>query len=209
MVSFALGALVLYLIHLYKRRQIDRLWLIPPLMALWVNLHGGFAIGFILLLGTLAGEVIAHLKRRGLYDNSIVVFTADHGENLYDHGLDLGHGEHFRGEYATHVPMIVKFHDGYAPRVRVSRYDGVVQQIDFAPTLLDVMGLDGAAGPIDHARLNVDGGAISLGHPVGCSGNRIVLHLVNAMKRLGTRRGIATECIGGGLGGAMLVEAGE
>ena len=50
------------------------------------------------------------------------------------------------------------------------------------------------------------GGALSLGHPVGCSGNRIVLHLVNAMKRLGTRRGIATECIGGGLGGAMLIE---
>ena len=58
----------------------------------------------------------------------------------------------------------------------------------------------------DRARLNVDGGAISLGHPVGCSGNRIVLHLVNAMKRLGTKRGIATECIGGGLGGAMLIE---
>ena len=54
--------------------------------------------------------------------------------------------------------------------------------------------------------LNVDGGAISLGHPVGCSGNRIVLHLVNAMKRLGTKRGIATECIGGGQGGAMLIE---
>ena len=65
---------------------------------------------------------------------------------------------------------------------------------------------DGAAGQIDHAKLNVDGGAISLGHPVGCSGNRIVLHLVNAMKRLGTRRGIATECIGGGQGGAMLIE---
>ena len=59
---------------------------------------------------------------------------------------------------------------------------------------------------IDRAKLNVDGGAISLGHPVGCSGNRIVLHLVNAMKRLGTRRGIATECIGGGQGGAMLIE---
>src|SRR6266404_4548869 len=70
----------------------------------------------------------------------------------------------------------------------------------------EVLGLDGAAGQIDHARLNVDGGAISLGHPVGCSGNRIVLHLVNAMKRLGTRRGIATECIGGGQGGAMLIE---
>jgi acetyl-CoA C-acetyltransferase len=70
----------------------------------------------------------------------------------------------------------------------------------------EVLGLDGAAGELDRSRLNVDGGAISLGHPVGSSGNRIVLHLVNAMKRLGTRRGIATECIGGGLGGAMLIE---
>lgn len=69
-----------------------------------------------------------------------------------------------------------------------------------------VLGLDGAAGAIDRDRLNVDGGAISLGHPVGTSGNRIVLHLVNAMKRLGTKRGVATECIGGGLGGAMLIE---
>ena len=70
----------------------------------------------------------------------------------------------------------------------------------------EILGLEGAAGQIDQAKLNVDGGAISLGHPVGCSGNRIVLHLVNAMKRLGTRRGIATECIGGGQGGAMLIE---
>ncbi|UTD25927.1 acetyl-CoA C-acetyltransferase [Bradyrhizobium sp. WD16] len=70
----------------------------------------------------------------------------------------------------------------------------------------EILQLDGAAGAIDRARLNVDGGAISLGHPVGTSGNRIVLHLVNAMKRLGTRRGLATECIGGGLGGAMLIE---
>ena len=43
--------------------------------------------------------------------------------------------------------------------------------------------------------------------PSAASGNRIVLHLVNAMKRLGTKRGIATECIGGGQGGAMLIEA--
>jgi acetyl-CoA C-acetyltransferase len=70
----------------------------------------------------------------------------------------------------------------------------------------EVLGFEAAAGQLDRARLNVDGGAISLGHPVGTSGNRIVLHLVNAMKRLGTRRGIATECIGGGLGGAMLLE---
>ena len=71
----------------------------------------------------------------------------------------------------------------------------------------DILGYDNAFGRIDRDRLNVDGGAISLGHPVGTSGNRIVLHLANAMKQRGLRRGIATECIGGGLGGAMLLEA--
>ena len=71
----------------------------------------------------------------------------------------------------------------------------------------DVLGLEGAFGQIDRDRLNVDGGAISLGHPVGTSGNRIVLHLANAMKRRGDKIGVATECIGGGLGGAMLLEA--
>lgn len=70
----------------------------------------------------------------------------------------------------------------------------------------EVLGLPGAAGKIDRARLNVDGGAVAMGHPVGTSGNRIVLHLVNAMQRMGLKRGIATECIGGGQGGAMLVE---
>lgn len=70
----------------------------------------------------------------------------------------------------------------------------------------EVLGYDAAFGRIDRGRLNVDGGAISLGHPVGASGNRIVLHLANAMKCKGVRRGIATECIGGGLGGAMLLE---
>lgn len=69
-----------------------------------------------------------------------------------------------------------------------------------------ILGLEGAAGRIDPSRLNVDGGAISLGHPVGTSGTRIALHLVQAMERLGLKRGIATECIGGGQGGAMLIE---
>ncbi|WP_226783208.1 acetyl-CoA C-acetyltransferase [Oceaniglobus trochenteri] len=71
----------------------------------------------------------------------------------------------------------------------------------------EVLGYDAAFGHIDRDRLNVDGGAISLGHPVGTSGNRIVLHLANAMRARGAKRGIATECIGGGLGGAMMLEA--
>ncbi|MFW5634635.1 MAG: acetyl-CoA C-acyltransferase, partial [Erythrobacter sp.] len=69
------------------------------------------------------------------------------------------------------------------------------------------LGLDGAMGRIDRDRLNVDGGAVSLGHPVGASGARIVLHALYALQRTGGKRGLATECIGGGQGGAMLVSA--
>ncbi|EAU41047.1 acetyl-CoA acetyltransferase [Fulvimarina pelagi HTCC2506] len=82
-----------------------------------------------------------------------------------------------------------------------------VKALDDSTIADEVLGLNGAGGRIAMDRLNVDGGAISLGHPVGTSGNRITLHLANAMKRLGKRRGIATECIGGGQGGAMLLEA--
>ena len=68
------------------------------------------------------------------------------------------------------------------------------------------LGLDGAFGSIAEDRLNVDGGAVSIGHPVCASGARIVLHLLHVLRRNKARRGIATICIGGGLGGAMLVE---
>ena len=68
------------------------------------------------------------------------------------------------------------------------------------------LGLAAALGGLDRATLNVDGGAIALGHPVGASGARIVLHLLNVLKRVDGKRGIAAICIGGGLGGAMLVE---
>jgi len=69
------------------------------------------------------------------------------------------------------------------------------------------LGLDRALGPLNEEQLNVDGGAIALGHPVGASGTRIVLHLLKTLKRNNAKRGIASICIGGGLGGAMLVEA--
>jgi len=68
------------------------------------------------------------------------------------------------------------------------------------------LGLDHALGSLDQERLNVDGGAIGVGHPVGASGARIVLHLLRVLEREQARRGIASLCIGGGQGGAMLVE---
>ncbi len=67
-------------------------------------------------------------------------------------------------------------------------------------------GLSGAFGTIDPARLNVDGGAIAIGHPVGASGARLVLHLLQTLHRQNAKRGVASLCIGGGQGGAMLIE---
>ncbi len=68
------------------------------------------------------------------------------------------------------------------------------------------LGLDQAFGSIDRNRLNVNGGAIAVGHPVGASGARIVLSLLNTLKQNHARLGVAAICIGGGQGGAMLVE---
>ena len=64
----------------------------------------------------------------------------------------------------------------------------------------------GTWGVLDQEKLNVDGGAIAIGHPVGASGARIVLHLLNALKARNKKRGMASICIGGGQGGAVLVE---
>ncbi|RTZ64447.1 MAG: acetyl-CoA C-acetyltransferase [Aquificaceae bacterium] len=69
------------------------------------------------------------------------------------------------------------------------------------------LGLDDVLGEIPNDKLNIDGGAISLGHPVGASGARIVLHLAKILQRKHASKGIASLCIGGGQGGAMLVEA--
>ena len=78
---------------------------------------------------------------------------------------------------------------------------------DDAAYCRDALGLDAPLGALDDARLNIDGGAIAQGHPVGASGARIVLHLLNVLRREGKTRGMASICIGGGQGGAMLVEA--
>jgi len=63
-----------------------------------------------------------------------------------------------------------------------------------------------AIGEIDQGKLNVDGGGIALGHPVGASGARVVLHLCHLLEQNNANRGLASLCIGGGQGGAMMLE---
>ncbi|MGE3404815.1 MAG: acetyl-CoA C-acetyltransferase, partial [Vicinamibacterales bacterium] len=59
---------------------------------------------------------------------------------------------------------------------------------------------------IDPQKVNVHGGAVALGHPIGASGARILTTLLYAMQRRNVRRGIATLCLGGGNGVALAVE---
>ena len=69
------------------------------------------------------------------------------------------------------------------------------------------LGADEPLGRLDPSRLNVNGGAIALGHPVGATGTRLMLTLLHELRRRGKRRGLATLCVGGGQGAAVIVEA--
>lgn len=68
------------------------------------------------------------------------------------------------------------------------------------------IGLSGKIGELRSEILNVNGGAIALGHPVGATGTRLVLTLMKEMKRRNTEFGLATLCIGGGQGGSLIIE---
>jgi acetyl-CoA acetyltransferase family protein len=68
------------------------------------------------------------------------------------------------------------------------------------------LGRDRALGEIPIERLNVNGGAVALGHPVGASGARLLLTLLLEMRRRGAKRGLAALCVGGGQGAAFVLE---
>ena len=84
----------------------------------------------------------------------------------------------------------------------IADFDLVELNEAFAPQVLAVL----REIPIPGEKLNVNGGAIALGHPIGCTGTRILVTLLYEMERRGARRGIATMCVSGGMGMAMAVE---
>ena len=59
---------------------------------------------------------------------------------------------------------------------------------------------------LDEAIVNVNGGAVALGHPLGCTGAKLTATLIHEMKRRGVRYGLCTMCIGGGMGAAAVIE---
>jgi len=60
--------------------------------------------------------------------------------------------------------------------------------------------------PIDGDRLNVNGGAVALGHPLGCTGAKLTVQLIHELKRRNAQFGLVTMCIGGGMGAAGVIE---
>src|SRR5262245_14072802 len=86
--------------------------------------------------------------------------------------------------------------------VPFDEYDLVELNEAFAAQVLAVL----RDVPISSDRLNVNGGAIALGHPIGCTGTRIVVTLLHEMERRNVRRGLATLCVSGGMGMAMGIE---
>ena len=86
--------------------------------------------------------------------------------------------------------------------MQLDDFDLVELNEAFAPQVLAVL----RDLPVDRDRLNVNGGAIALGHPIGCSGTRIVVTLLHALQQRHARRGLATLCVSGGMGMALAVE---
>jgi acetyl-CoA C-acetyltransferase len=99
------------------------------------------------------------------------------------------------------VPAIRKLCDRL--NLRIDDFDLVELNEAFAPQVIAVL----RDVPISADRLNVNGGAIALGHPIGCTGARIVVTLLHELERRGARLGLATLCVSGGMGMAMAIAA--
>jgi len=87
--------------------------------------------------------------------------------------------------------------------LKLADFDLVELNEAFAPQVLAVLRDE----PIPAEKLNVNGGAIALGHPIGCTGTRIVVTLLYEMRRRSARRGLATLCVSGGMGMALALES--
>jgi acetyl-CoA C-acetyltransferase/acetyl-CoA acyltransferase len=96
---------------------------------------------------------------------------------------------------------LVEINEAFAAQVLACR-----QALASAEFAKQELGGSEPMGDLDPERLNVNGGAIALGHPVGASGLRLVITLLRALRERGHRRGLASLCVGGGQGVALWLE---
>ncbi|XDD48195.1 sulfatase [Leptospira sp. WS39.C2] len=83
------------------------------------------------------GEMVGFLKEKGIYDDAIIILTADHGEALYEDVHGQGHGEHLRGESVTHVPFMIKFPKSDFKNIEEENFYGITSSVDLVPTMMD------------------------------------------------------------------------
>ncbi len=88
------------------------------------------------------GELIQFLKKEKLYDNSIIILTGDHGESIYEDVHGHGHGEHLRGDFVTHVPLIIKFPKSFIHENTNQEIESITSSIDLFPTILEFYKID-------------------------------------------------------------------
>ncbi|MCH1911683.1 sulfatase-like hydrolase/transferase [Leptospira noguchii] len=79
------------------------------------------------------GTIVERLKKKGIYDSTLIILTSDHGESLFEADHNHGHGEHLRGEGVTHIPLLIKFPKNRGAGIRFS---GISSSLDLFPTLL-------------------------------------------------------------------------
>jgi arylsulfatase A-like enzyme len=97
----------------------------------------GLYRGAIAASDAAIGELLTHLQEHGLLDNTIVIITADHGENTYETDLGVGHGDHLYGRAGHHVPLLIHRPGGLDAGSMVTRQ---VRTVDIAPTLFSLLG---------------------------------------------------------------------
>lgn len=166
-------------------------------------------------------ERLAALKPAFKKDGSVTAGNAS-GINDGASALVIASAENARGGGRAPLARVVSYAVvGVEPRVMgigpVSAVRQAVERSGLALDAVDLFELNEAfaaqsvavvrALGVDPARVNVNGGAIALGHPIGASGARILTTLVHALRARRLRYGVASLCIGGGMGIAMVVEA--
>ena len=105
---------------------------------------------------------------------------------------------------------------GWFTTAPIGSIRGLLERVDWSIDDVDLFEINEAFAAVTMAaerelhipadRVNIHGGAVALGHPIGCSGARVLVTLLHALQRSGGRRGVASLCIGGGEAVAMAVE---
>ena len=174
--------------HPFAEASLEKLGKLPPVFSKTGTVSAGNSSG---ITDGAAAVVVASeyfVKQNHLKPLARIVAVASAGVDPKTMGIGP-------------VPALQKLEDKH--NLRLHEFGLIELNEAFAA---QVLACDRALN-INRERLNVNGGAIALGHPIGCTGTRIVVTLLHEMMKRNTRRGVATLCVSGGMGMALALES--